>query len=164
MSVIRLPCAAPGVNLHRLTLQGAPAKLLTVATSEPGVPQRQWLYDEHPAMFRNHPILFTLLCISIIGLIPIGVWSIVVRGERLAIGAKDILQERGLIAKQRVQVSLESVRSVRVTQSVMQRLLNVGDIEIFTAGDYAEIAIRGLPRPNDVREIVSAKADSLSGA
>lgn len=134
-----------------------------MASDDPGMPQRQWLYDEHPAMFGNHPFLFTLLAVSIVGLLVIGVWAIVVRGERLAIRPGEILAERGLLSKQRVQVHLESVRSVRVSQSAMQRLLNVGDIEIFTAGDYAEIAMRGLPRPNSIREIVSAQPGSRMG-
>lgn len=132
----------------------------SVTRDPTSMPQGQWLYDEHPAMFGNHPFLFTLLAISIVGLLVIGIWSIVVRGERLAIRPGEILAERGLISKQRVQVHLESVRSVRVNQGIMQRLLNVGDVEIFTAGDYAEIAIRGLPAPNRIREIISAQPGS----
>jgi uncharacterized membrane protein YdbT with pleckstrin-like domain len=115
----------------------------------------RYLYDEHPAMFGNHPFLFTLLAITIVGFVVIGLWSLVVRTERLAVGERDVLLERGFIAKQRVQVSRDSVRAVRVSQGIMQRLLGVGDIEIFTGGDYPEIAIRGLPRPNDVREMLA---------
>ena len=114
----------------------------------------RWLYDEHPAMFGKHPFLFSLLAITIIGFVVIGVWSIVVRTERLAVGEHDVLMERGLIAKQRVQVSRDSVRAVKVSQGIMQRLLGVGDIEIFTGGDYPEIAIRGLPRPDTVRGLL----------
>ncbi|MCE7795902.1 PH domain-containing protein [Sphingobium sufflavum] len=115
----------------------------------------RWVYDEHPAMFANHPFLFSLLAVTIIGFVVIGVWAIVVRTERLAVGERDVLLERGFIAKQRVQVSRASVRAVRVTQGVMQRMLGVGDIEIFTGGDFPEIAIRGLPRPNDVRALLA---------
>ncbi len=115
----------------------------------------RWIYDEHPAMFANHPFLFSLLAVTIVGFLVIGVWSIVVRTERLAVGERDVLLERGFIAKQRVQVSRGSVRAVKVTQGMMQRMLGVGDIEIFTGGDFPEIAIRGLPRPNDVRALLA---------
>lgn len=114
-----------------------------------------WIYDEHPPMFANHPFLFSLLAVTIVGFLVIGVWAIVVRTERLAVGERDILLERGFIAKQRVQVSRGSVRAVKVTQGVMQRMLGVGDIEIFTGGDFPEIAIRGLPRPNDIRALLA---------
>src|ERR1700740_312919 len=106
----------------------------------------RWLYDEHPAMFGNHPFLFSLLAVTIVGFVVIGVWNLVVRTERLAVGEHDVLMERGFIAKQRVQVNRDSVRAVRVSQGVLQRLFGVGDIEIFTGGDYPEIAIRGLPK------------------
>lgn len=119
----------------------------------------RYLYDEHPAMFANHPFLFALLAITIVGFLVIGIWALVVRTERLAVGERDILLERGFIAKQRVQVSRDSVRAVRVSQGIMQRLLGVGDIEIFTGGDYPEIAIRGLPRPNVVRELLAHGED-----
>ena len=55
------------------------------------------------------------------------------------------------------------MRSVRVSQGALQRLFNVGDVEIFTAGDYAEIAIRGLPRPNQIHDIISAQPGSRLG-
>jgi uncharacterized membrane protein YdbT with pleckstrin-like domain len=106
-------------------------------------------------MFSNHPFLFALLAISIVGFLVIAVWAIVVRTEKLSISERDIMLERGFIAKQRVQVSRDSVRAVKVTQGVMQRMLGVGDVEIFTGGDFPEIAIRGLPRTQVVRALLS---------
>jgi uncharacterized membrane protein YdbT with pleckstrin-like domain len=119
-----------------------------------------WLYDENPAMFRSSPLLFTLLLVSIVGILGIGIWWIKVKGERLAVSDRDVLQERGLLAKQRTLLNLASVRTVRISQSVGQRIFGVGDVEIFSAGDYAEIAIRGMPNPNRVRELVSAHNDA----
>lgn len=118
-------------------------------------PATRWLYDEHPAMFGNHPFLFSLLAVTIVGFLVIGVWAIVVRTERLAVGVHDVLLERGFIAKQRTQVNRESVRAVKVSQGVMQRLLGVGDIEVFTGGDFPEIAIRGVPKPDMVRALLA---------
>jgi uncharacterized membrane protein YdbT with pleckstrin-like domain len=119
-----------------------------------------WLYDENPAMFRSSPLLFTLLLVSIVGILGIGIWWIKVKGERLAVSDREVLQERGLLAKQRTLLNLASVRTVRISQSVGQRIFGVGDVEIFSAGDYAEIAIRGMPNPNRVRELVSAHSDA----
>jgi uncharacterized membrane protein YdbT with pleckstrin-like domain len=115
-----------------------------------------WLYDAHPAMFRNHPLLFILLLISVIGIPGLGIWWIMVKGERLAVSDSEMLRERGILSKQRTQINLSSVRSVRVTQSLFQRMFGVGDIEIFSAGDYAEIAIRGMPDPDRVRALAAA--------
>ncbi len=117
----------------------------------------QWLYDRHPVMARANPLLFLLLLISIVGIIGILVWWVKCKSERLAISDSEILLERGLLSKQRTQLWLASIRTVRVTQTMWQRLFNVGNIEVFSAGDYAEIAIRNMPDPNRARALVAAR-------
>lgn len=116
-----------------------------------------WLYDAHPAMFRSNPLLVILLLISVVGIVGLGIWWIKCKGERLAVSDSEILMERGLLSKQRTQLALSSVRTVRISQSVFQRMLGVGNIEIFSAGDYAEIAIRGMPDPNRVRALAARR-------
>jgi uncharacterized membrane protein YdbT with pleckstrin-like domain len=116
-----------------------------------------WLYDEHPAMFRAHPFLFILLLISIIGLIAIGVWWLRAKGERLALSDREVLMERGLLSKQRTEIALSSIRSVRITQTFGQRIFDVGNVELFSAGDIAEIAIKSMPRPGRIRNIAASR-------
>jgi uncharacterized membrane protein YdbT with pleckstrin-like domain len=87
-----------------------------------------------------------------------------VKGERLAVSEREIMLERGLLSKQRTQLNLGSVRSVRISQTMFQRMFNVGDIEIFSAGDMAEIAIRSMPDPNNVRTLAAVHYDELKPA
>ena len=116
-----------------------------------------WLYDEHPAMFRAHPFLFILLLVSVVGLLAIGVWWLRTKGERLALSDREVLMERGLLAKQRTEIALSSIRSVRITQSFGQRIFDVGNVELFSAGDMAEIAIKSMPRPGRIRNIAASR-------
>ncbi|BAV65392.1 PH domain-containing protein [Sphingobium cloacae] len=116
-----------------------------------------WLYDEHPAMFRAHPFLFLLLLISVVGILAIGAWWVMCKGERLALSEREVLMERGLLAKQRTEIALTSIRSVRITQSFGQRLFDVGNVELFSAGDVAEIAIKSMPRPGRIRAIAASR-------
>lgn len=116
-----------------------------------------WLYDEHPAMFRAHPFLFLLLLISVIGIVAIGIWWLRQKGERLALSDREVLLERGLLSKQRTEIALSSIRSVRITQTLGQRLFDVGNIELFSAGDIAEIAIKSMPRPGRIRDIAASR-------
>ncbi|WP_449470825.1 PH domain-containing protein [Sphingobium chungangianum] len=116
-----------------------------------------WLYDEHPAMFRAHPFLFILLLISVVGLLAIGVWWLRTKGERLALSDREVLMERGLLAKQRTEIALSSIRSVRITQTFGQRIFDVGNVELFSAGDIAEIAVRSMPRPGRIRNIAASR-------
>jgi len=116
-----------------------------------------WLYDEHPAMFRAHPFLFILLLISVVGLFAIGVWWLRAKGERLALSDREVLMERGLLSKQRTEIALSSIRSVRITQTFGQRIFDVGNVELFSAGDIAEIAIKSMPRPGRIRNIAASR-------
>lgn len=116
-----------------------------------------WLYDEHPAMFRAHPLLFTLLLVSVVGILAIGIWWVLHKGERLALSEREVLMERGLLSKQRTEVALSSIRSVRITQTLGQRIFDVGHVELFSAGDVAEIAIKNMPRPGRIRALAAAR-------
>lgn len=116
-----------------------------------------WIYDAHPAMFRSNPLLFILLLVSVVGIVGLFIWWLKSISERLAVSDSEILLERGLLSKQRTQLALTSVRTVRVTQSVFQRMFGVGNVEIFSAGDYAEIAIKGMPDPNRIRELAARR-------
>ena len=116
-----------------------------------------WLYDENPAMFRAHPLLFTVLLLSVVGILAIAVWWVMHKGERLALSEREVLLERGLLSKQRTEVALGSIRSVRITQSLGQRLFDVGHVEMFSAGDVAEIAIKNMPRPGRIRALAAAR-------
>ncbi len=116
-----------------------------------------WIYDAHPAMFRSNPLLFILLLVSVVGIPGLVIWWMKSISERLAVSDSEILLERGLLSKQRTQLALTSVRTVRVTQSVFQRMFGIGNVEIFSAGDYAEIAIKGMPDPNRIRELAARR-------
>lgn len=116
-----------------------------------------WLYDEHPAMFRAHPLLFLILLISVIGIPAIGIWWVMHKGERLALSDREVLMERGLLSKQRTEIALASIRSVRITQTLGQRIFDVGHVELFSAGDMAEIAIKNMPRPGRIRALAAAR-------
>ncbi|MEA3388383.1 MAG: PH domain-containing protein, partial [Pseudomonadota bacterium] len=110
-----------------------------------------------PAMFRAHPFLFLLLLVSVVGILAIGVWWVMHKGERLALSDREVLLERGLLAKQRTEIALGSIRSVRITQTLGQRLFGVGHVELFSAGDIAEIAIKNMPRPDRIRAIAASR-------
>ena len=116
-----------------------------------------WLYDEHPAMFRAHPLLFILLLVSVVGILAIGIWWLRCKGERLMVSEREVMMERGLLSRQRTEIALSSIRSVRITQTLGQRIFGVGHIELFSAGDYAEIAIKNMPRPDRIRAIAAAR-------
>lgn len=119
------------------------------------------LYSEHPVMFRNNPLGF-ILCLLLVPVFGIGLlifmaWLLKNKGTKLSVTERDILFEKGLLSKERAEISISSVRTVRVKQSLLNRIFGVGSIEIYTAGDNAEIFASGLPDPNRIREIIKAQ-------
>ncbi|VUD42186.1 hypothetical protein TDB9533_00641 [Thalassocella blandensis] len=116
-------------------------------------------YDEHPVMFKNNPLGFIIALILVpvgIGLIILLWWHLQNKSQRLTVSAGDILYEKGLLSKERSEVSIESIRTVKIKQSFFNRIFGVGAVEIYTAGDNPEIAMAGLPDPNKIRELIKA--------
>lgn len=86
------------------------------------------------------------------------IWWISTRSDRLIITEDELIWTHGLLNKQYTEISMTSVRTVRVSQSLFQRIMNAGDIQVFTAGDNPELMVRGLPDPARIRELVKAPA------
>ncbi len=89
-----------------------------------------------------------------VGVILLLIWYLQTKSTKLTITNKDILLERGLLSKNRSEVSIKSIRTVKVKQSFFNRVFGVGAIELYTAGDLPEIDVKGMPNPNKVRDII----------
>jgi uncharacterized membrane protein YdbT with pleckstrin-like domain len=117
------------------------------------------IYEAHPAMFRAHPFWFIVSVLLIlafgIGIIILLYWYILTRATALTVTDQEILYERGILSKDRTAVSLQHIRTVRVTQGFINRILGVGTIEIATAGDLPEFTIKDMPDPHKIREAIS---------
>ena len=123
----------------------------------------QELYAANPVMFKNHPLGF-LLCIL---LIPLGVgililmyWHLQNKSSRLVVTKDHVLYEKGLLSKERSEVDIDGIRTVKVKQSFSNRIFGTGTIELYTSGDNPEIIAKGMPDPNKVREIIKANQKS----
>ena len=116
------------------------------------------LYSEHPVMFKNNPLGF-ILCVILIpafglGLLILLYWYVMTRASKLTVNEKEIIYEKGLLSKEHAEVSISSVRTVKIKQTFFNRIFGVGTIEIYTAGDNPEIVASGLPDPNKLRELI----------
>lgn len=118
-------------------------------------------YSEHPAMFKNNPLGFILAVLLIpvaVGIVILLYWYLQCKSTKLEFKGKDLILERGLLSKSRTELNVDSIRTVNVYQSFFNRIFGVGRISIYTAGDTPEIEVSGLPRPNDLRELVKTQS------
>ncbi len=83
-------------------------------------------------------------------------WWVSARADQLVITEDELLWTHGLLSKQYTEINMASVRTVRVSQTLLQRIMDAGDITVFTSGDNPELFVRGLPAPSEIRELVKA--------
>lgn len=118
------------------------------------------LYEAHPSLIRMYPF-GTILAVV---LIPVGVgillllyWYLQTKTDKLSITNDEIIWTHGLMSKQYTEINMSSVRTIRVSQSLLQRMFNAGNVQIFTAGDNPEVVIKGLPNPDEIREYIKGQ-------
>lgn len=105
-------------------------------------------------MFADEPGYFILAVLLIpigVGIIWLIVWYIKVRCTLITVGDERILLSRGVFAKERLEIELESIRTVEVDQTLVDRIFNCGILKIYTAGDDPELTQKGLPDPERLR-------------
>ena len=82
---------------------------------------------------------------------------------KLTIAGDKLRYETGLASKSIRIIQLPKVQDVRVIQSVWQRIFNVGDISIETAGENSRLVVENLDGPRELAEqITDASAHSAS--
>ena len=122
------------------------------------------LYEEHPSLIRSHPLgtVIAILLIPVgIGILILLYWYLTMKADRLTIREDEVAWTHGLLSKQYVEINMSSIRTTNVKQTLLQRMLNAGKVEIYTAGDVPELSVNGMPNPDRIRELIkgqSAKA------
>jgi uncharacterized membrane protein YdbT with pleckstrin-like domain len=114
-------------------------------------------YQAHPSMFKSHPFLFILCVIlipAVVGVIALIVWWLFNRATTVTVGEERISLDRGLLSKEHTEIELSSIRTVKIDQSLLDRMLDVGTLRIYTAGDTPELEMKGLPEPAKLREVL----------
>ncbi|MFQ5624099.1 MAG: PH domain-containing protein [Paracoccaceae bacterium] len=130
-------------------------------------------YDANPPVLRNNPMIFLICVVALVlagalsGDMPqlvlavlvlsVPVWLflyVMSKTRRLMITDDEVRYEQGLLAKKRTELSLKSVRSIRLDQTFVQRILGVAKVEFFSAGDVPEISVAGMPDPHRIRDLI----------
>ena len=140
------------------------------------------IYNQHPAMFRNRPILFLFLLIvilgSLFGLVVYGItllvlpaligvlcfaaWYLGTISNRLVIDDRRVHFRNGLLSKHTKEISIDKIRAIEVSQSLLNRMTDVGTISIYTTGDNPEIILGGLPAPYTIKSSITPEHDEAA--
>ena len=77
---------------------------------------------------------------------------------RLAVAGERLRFESGVLGKTTRTMELRKVQDVRVDQSLGQRLINVGNLSIETAGESSRITIENIDSPREAADRILAAA------
>lgn len=85
----------------------------------------------------------------------LGLTGLIRRNTSWSLTSDRLIERRGLLASRRREMELADVRSIEVSQSLMQRMLGLGDVMIASAAS-AEFLIRlsDIPAPEEVAEML----------
>jgi uncharacterized membrane protein YdbT with pleckstrin-like domain len=97
-------------------------------------------------MFRNLPFGFGVLILAI--------WYVRCLFDRFTIANGRVTHSHGILSKSDTEISISSIRSVKIHQRLLQRIFRTGSVSIFTAGDKPEIVVHGLPDPHVVKQLL----------
>ncbi len=81
---------------------------------------------------------------------------------RYSIDSRGIEEKHGILAMRTktTQVRYEDVRSVELEQTLLERILHIGEVEIGTAATGAtEIKIQGVAAPEEVQDMIQRERD-----
>jgi len=116
------------------------------------------LYEQNPAMFRNHPLQFVLgllLCLVLVGIPFMIAWWLRCLGTTLTVTNERTALRRGILSKYLTEVMHENVRNIQISQTFGQRIFGVGSIAISSAGQSGfEIEVHGIPDPEEVKRLI----------
>ena len=71
---------------------------------------------------------------------------------KLTILSDRLRYEAGLLSKTTRTMELMKVQDVRVDQTLGQRMMNIGDLSIETAGETSQIVMRSIDRPHETAD------------
>lgn len=97
------------------------------------------------------------ILLAVIAFLRLISWWIASKVDHLVIQEDEIVWTHGLINKQYTEIHLGSVRTVRVRQGILQRIMDAGDVTIFSTGDVPELAVKGLPNPGAIRRLIRSE-------
>jgi putative membrane protein len=83
--------------------------------------------------------------------------SIRQRFTKITIGGDKLCYETGMLSKTTRTIQLSRVQDVKVEQTLLQRLVGIGDLSIETAGETSQLTMRNIDDPGGV-------ADEIIGA
>jgi uncharacterized membrane protein YdbT with pleckstrin-like domain len=95
--------------------------------------------------------------VSLLAVGSLAAWKVHNLGSSVEVTTKRTLAYRGFFGKYSNEVRHEDVRNIQISQTFLNRLLNVGNIDISSSGlEGIEITAKDIPGPYRLRDTIDA--------
>lgn len=95
------------------------------------------------------------LALGVLGLMVWGAGHVIRSRREFAVTPQRFVQKDGLFTVSLVEIPLNRVETVNYTQTLGQRILGTGSIELVGSGGTRHL-LRGIERPGEVRRVITA--------
>jgi len=82
-------------------------------------------------------------------------WWIISSAHKLIIDDEKATWEQGIFNKFYIDVQLDEITSIKIKQSIYQRLMNIGDMALTSSGDNDEFVMMGMPYPHKIKKMLT---------
>ncbi len=83
-------------------------------------------------------------------------WNILTwRSENYRLTNQRVMVKSGVIRKNSVYMHYNKIQDIIITQSIVERITNSGDIEIFGGHDRTSLILQDIPNPGEVENMIN---------
>jgi uncharacterized membrane protein YdbT with pleckstrin-like domain len=87
-------------------------------------------------------------------------WNILSwRSKIYTITSKRVMIKTGVIRKKSVYMHYDKIQDIIVSQSLIERISNSGDIEVFGGHDRTSLILRDIPNPGEIENMINRMID-----
>lgn len=66
-----------------------------------------------------------------------------------------VISKKGILRRNKSFIHYDKIQDIRVTQSLTERLIGSGDIEIFSGHDYSTMLLYDVPNPTKIEDLLN---------
>ena len=86
------------------------------------------------------------------------------RSSKITVEGEKLRYQSGLLAKSTRTIQVPKIQDVRVDQSLFQRMFNVGNLSIETAGESSRLTLPNIDAPQAIADTIMARAQGSTQA
>ncbi len=109
-------------------------------------------YVQFPLVYAVTLILMFVMLILFLWII----WDLLTwRYTQYLITNTKVISKSGILRKKRSSIHFEKIQDIMVSQSIFERIIASGDIEIYSGHDFSTMRLYDVPNPNKIENLLN---------